>query len=239
VIRVGGFEPEEGRTRSRIVAAVRGSVPPAASASQPEGRRARRRRELHQRIFVTARGLFLAQGLEATTVEQIAEAADVVPATFFNHFPSKEAVIREMAKDVFARFAGLLEEQRKRPVSTQERLLGFAARGARVVQSTPELTRRVLLEVLRTTAPPGETESQLAGVEHQLAELIREGQERGDVRSDREAALLAEIVLSVVHGTISRWINDSDYPLRRRMGEAASFIGEALRPVPDRGAVKP
>ncbi len=205
-------------------------MPPAANAPQEEGRRARRRRELHERIFGTARGLFLADGFEATTVEQIAEAADIVPATFFNHFPSKEAVLREMAEEVFDRFAGLLEEQRKRSVSTQEQLLGFAARGARVVQGTPELTRRVLLEVLRTTAPPGAAGRQLAGVEHQLAELIREGQQRGDVRSDREADLLAEIVLSVVHGTITRWINDGDYPLRRRMREAADFIGESLRP---------
>ena len=68
----------------------------AASAPQEEGRRARRRRELHERIFNTARGLFLSQGFEATTVEQIAEAADIVPATFFNHFPSKEEVLREI-----------------------------------------------------------------------------------------------------------------------------------------------
>ena len=214
-------------------------MPAAANAPQEEGRRARRRRELHERIFGTARGLFLEEGFEATTVEQIAEAADIVPATFFNHFPSKEAVLHEMAEDVFARFAGLVEEQRKRPVSTQERLLGFAARGARVVQGTPELTRRVLLEVLRTTAPPADAGPQLSSVERQLAELIREGQERGDVRSDREAALLAEIVLSVVHGTITRWINDSDYPLRRRMREAAAFIGEALQPAADGAAVEP
>ncbi len=214
-------------------------MPPDPGAPHEEGRRARRRRELHQRIFVTARGLFLAQGFEATTVEQIAEAADIVPATFFNHFSSKEEVLREMAEDVFARFAGLLEEQRKRPVSTQERLLGFAARGARVVQGTPELTRRVLLEVLRTTAPPAEAGPQLSSVERQLAELIREGQDRGDVRSDREAALLAEIVLSVIHGTITRWINDSDYPLRRRMRETAAFIGEALQPVADGASVEP
>ncbi len=214
-------------------------MPPGPSAPQEEGRRARRRRELHQRIFVTARGLFLAEGFEATTVEQIAEAADIVPATFFNHFPSKEAVLHEMAEDVFARFAGLVEEQRKRPVTTQERLLGFAARGARVVQGTPELTRRVLLEVLRTTAPPADAGPQLSGVERQLAELIREGQDRGDVRSDREAALLAEIVLSVVHGTITHWINDSDYPLGRRMREAAAFIGEALQPAGDGAAVEP
>ncbi len=38
--------------------------------------------------------LFAEQGYERTTVEQIAAAADISPATFFRHYPSKEAVVR-------------------------------------------------------------------------------------------------------------------------------------------------
>jgi AcrR family transcriptional regulator len=37
--------------------------------------------------------LFQAQGYEATTVEQIAEAAEVSPSTFFRYFPTKEDVV--------------------------------------------------------------------------------------------------------------------------------------------------
>jgi AcrR family transcriptional regulator len=39
--------------------------------------------------------LFTDQGFEATTIEQIADAAHVSRATFFNYFPSKEAVVFE------------------------------------------------------------------------------------------------------------------------------------------------
>jgi len=42
-----------------------------------------------------AMGLFEDQGFEATTIEQIADAAGVSRATFFNYFPSKEAVVFE------------------------------------------------------------------------------------------------------------------------------------------------
>src|SRR5262249_25901348 len=37
--------------------------------------------------------LFQEQGYEATTIEQIADAVEISPSTFFNYFPSKEDVV--------------------------------------------------------------------------------------------------------------------------------------------------
>ena len=59
----------------------------------PEGRLERRKRERRLRIYATAVELFHTQWFERTTVSQIAEAADIVPATFFNHFQSKRALL--------------------------------------------------------------------------------------------------------------------------------------------------
>ncbi|PXX71797.1 TetR family transcriptional regulator [Nocardia tenerifensis] len=44
-------------------------------------------------IAQAAYRLFDAQGYDETTVTEIAAAAEVSPATFFNHFPTKEAVL--------------------------------------------------------------------------------------------------------------------------------------------------
>ena len=38
-------------------------------------------------------GLFAERGYQATTIADIATAADVAPRTFFSYFPSKEAVV--------------------------------------------------------------------------------------------------------------------------------------------------
>lgn len=59
----------------------------------PVGRRQRKAARTRAAIESAALALFRRQGFEATTIEQIAEAADIAPRTFFRYFPSKDAVL--------------------------------------------------------------------------------------------------------------------------------------------------
>jgi AcrR family transcriptional regulator len=197
------------------------------TAEETEGRRARRRRELHQSILETAAELFARDGYDATTVEKIAGAADIAPATFFNHFRSKEDVLREVGQDVFSRFRRLVDEQLVRQVSSIERLHGFAARSAELVRRAPEMTRRVLMAVLRTSRP-GEAGAELASMQADFARLLERGREARDIPDDLDVALVAEILVSVVIGAMTHWINDPGYPLETRMRETLSLLGDRL-----------
>ena len=104
-----------------------------------EGRRSRRRRELHQSILDTAAELFARDGYEATTVERIATAADIAPATFFNHFRSKEDVLREIGQEVFSHFRRLVDEQDR-----SEQAAADPERRVRKSALDPSLARTVL-----------------------------------------------------------------------------------------------
>jgi AcrR family transcriptional regulator len=57
------------------------------------GLRARKRARTHELIREQALRLFLAQGYEATTVQQIADAADVSLSTVFRYFPTKAQLV--------------------------------------------------------------------------------------------------------------------------------------------------
>jgi AcrR family transcriptional regulator len=63
------------------------------TTSPPAGLRERKKAKTRAAIREAAMTLFEQQGYSSTTVEQIAEAAEVSPSTFFRYFPTKEAVV--------------------------------------------------------------------------------------------------------------------------------------------------
>jgi AcrR family transcriptional regulator len=62
-------------------------------AAKAEGLRERNRRETLQRIADVAMELFLANGFEATTLDEIASAAGISRRTFFHYFESKDDLL--------------------------------------------------------------------------------------------------------------------------------------------------
>src|SRR5246127_2934979 len=67
-----------------------------AQASLRERKKARTRASLREHAL----RLFREQGYQATTVEQIAAAAEVLPSTFFRYFPTKEDLVLQDDMDV-------------------------------------------------------------------------------------------------------------------------------------------
>jgi AcrR family transcriptional regulator len=64
-----------------------------SSPAEPTGLRERKKARTRAAIQQHALRLFREQGYAATTVDQIAAAAEISPSTFFRYFPTKEATV--------------------------------------------------------------------------------------------------------------------------------------------------
>ena len=198
--------------------------------SRGEGRRERKKRETRERIFETARQLFLEDGFEATTVEQIAEAADIAQTTFFNYFQNKGAVLREMTSEVSDHLEAMLEQELANPGTAEQRIRRFTVRVVQSIDQAEGLARDVLQELLRTSSRPGDALPYLSRVYDPFTAILSEGQVEGNVRGDLEARLLAELVIGILNTALLGWLDDPSYPFEKRLDRFVVLIGELIRP---------
>ena len=129
---------------------------------QPLGLRERKKIKTRQAIRREAFRLIEENGYAATTVEQIADAADVSPSTFFRYFPSKESLLLADDLDplVLAAFEAqppdlsLTQAIRRAYADVIERLpaeqLEFENTRQRLMFSIPELKAAMYDEYYRT-----------------------------------------------------------------------------------------
>jgi AcrR family transcriptional regulator len=90
------------------------------------GLRQRHTERTRAAIVAAALELFAERGFQATTVDEIAERAEVAPRTFFRYFPTKEAVL---FADARAQREGLVARLAARPVDEHPFLSLTAAVG--------------------------------------------------------------------------------------------------------------
>jgi AcrR family transcriptional regulator len=129
-----------------------------AGGSLRERKKARTRASLREHAL----RLFREQGYTATTVEQIAAAAEVSPSTFFRYFPTKEDVVLQDDMDTRMVLALARQPAGLTPVaairaSVREAWDSFTPQeweqikeGARLSVGVPEIRARAMNEFART-----------------------------------------------------------------------------------------
>jgi len=142
------------------------------------------------RIVDTAMKLFRTQGFENTTMEGIAEKAEVTKRTLYSYFPVKDAIVS-------AHWIHTTEKNSKRlPLlfkiyrSTSSRLTKIFLSGAKRIKADREFARihfRYQIQLLGNSADD-HLQSEFVNV---LSSVIEAGQAQGDIRSDISSNELA------------------------------------------------
>lgn len=167
-----------------------------ACEEQREGRRERRTRETRRRILEAAVELFAARGVDAVTVEEVADRADVARGTVFNYFASKEALCQQL---------GELQVDLLREAVADGRVVGPSAgekieQALRVLAELPGMNAdncRLLLARGLTCSRPGELPEHRRALFGMLQEWVEEGQRQGEFRSDYLPCELAGFLMGL------------------------------------------
>ncbi len=176
--------------------------------TKPVSRRDRRRAEMRARIIDAALDLFAHQDYNATTVEQITEAADVGKGTFFNYFSCKEHLLATHSAMVLDKFASALQR-----ADAADKPLRVVLRQACQVladdpRRNPHLERNLLGALFSSSHALEHVSDTIRKGLELLTSVFAEAQRKNEVRKDLAPSQLARLAIHTFFGASIMWAFD-------------------------------
>jgi AcrR family transcriptional regulator len=163
--------------------------PPLAAAFAAATAGAQGKRERTQAALVRAAvEVFCRRGMAAATVPEVAQVAGMTPATVYNHFPSKEALVERVAVVLAQSLCRAISDSQASVGDAAERMAIGQRRYVGLAAESPAWAR-LLLDVMDAT-PAVLQEIQA----YPLADL------RAGVRQKRFKVPSEAVALDVIHG---------------------------------------
>jgi AcrR family transcriptional regulator len=192
------------------------------------GLRERKRLDRRRRIEDVAIDLFERQGFDATTIEQIAAAADIAPRTFFSYFDTKDDVV---LADYADRLGRILHELDQRPTdeAAWSALQGsFAAVASDYAAESDRLARRFAIMAATPSVQARSLQLQ-AGWEHTLTTHL--ATRLAAASGDPTPRLLAATAVAVMRASLQHWLTGPRaVDLPTLVQDAFDQIGTGLAP---------
>ncbi|NPV58128.1 MAG: TetR/AcrR family transcriptional regulator [Actinobacteria bacterium] len=174
-------------------------------AKRKESPRTLKGRQTRQAIFDTAVDLFARKGYDKVTVDEICSKVGVTKGAFYNHFRSKDQIILEEFMRMDEHYVRVAGEISSLPNSL-EKLKAF---NHAAIDLMAEIGVRLMKVLYHSQIAPHMNKPYLADERRYLYkitnELIREGQERGEIRDDIPSEEMASMFIDCFRGQIYHW----------------------------------
>jgi AcrR family transcriptional regulator len=204
--------------------------------------RARKKRETRQRVIAAAKSLLKEKGYETTTVEDIAEKAQISRMTFFNYFSGKDKLLEALAAEMFAENEAVFEQilastgtiDEALPRELEERLdliIRYRSFLAVVVKYT-----KLFSNFYPHNATPADIDpDQLSQYYQAKLELVSQAQAAGSIRDDIPASEICYAYYALRNDAVGRWLLQENQPgevLKSNFRMAMAIFLNGLKPAP-------
>jgi len=195
------------------------------------GLREEKKAEQRRAILKTAAALFRKRGYEETRVRDIVERLRISEVTFFNYFPTKDALIMAFAVEMLEfSIASVKRELERHDCGVPDRIRNLMRQWATSWDSDPEFHVLVAKQSRMMTEAKGILRERSLQLYTQYERLFAEGQRRGEIRADRKALDLAEmmegIFILIAGNWASGWWGDRSGSLEKRFMNAMDVFLE-------------
>jgi len=177
------------------------------TAAAPSSRRERRRQEIRDRLFTCALDLFLTQGVDATTMDEIAARADTARATVFNHFPQKGAFLQEWGRRRRDQVVEIMAAEHAEDRPAADRLRRYLSVLAELNTASRPDTVTLMDAAVRIG---GAIRFPFHDVE--FAKIIEDGQRAGEFRAEADGAQAGMVLSAGYFAAVVHWIGSEPEP---------------------------
>jgi len=206
------------------------TTPPIAKSKRKRvSRRETKKRELREAIYETAMALFLQKGFDNVTVEDITHQIEIAKGTFFNYFPNKESILLYFMRRHLEEVKDQIPRVIKEAKTTQQKLHCLFSILAKMVVTNEPLVKWVLLESLRLRVYKKEKKEVSRKILQNVVEIIREGQESGEIKKNMNPEKIAKIMESIFFFSAIRWLTfDRHTPLIDDIQEQIHYLFQGI-----------
>ncbi len=159
--------------------------------------------EVRSRILEAARDKYMRLGFNSVTMDEIADESGVSKKTLYQYFPSKEALVHEVARANMekcnAELRAILRDSEASPMARLRRMMDYVA------GIYGELSVS-LVHDMRRSAPAIWQEVEAGRqrlIEEDFSALLREGRAKGDFRKDIDTPVFLLIYAEVVRHVLN------------------------------------
>jgi TetR/AcrR family transcriptional regulator, cholesterol catabolism regulator len=174
------------------------------ATTPPLGRRERNRMRVKENLYTAAVDLVARKGYDETSIDEIAERADVARATFFNYFHRKEDLISEWGDRRRAALMVSLEAASSYGAGPVEQLVQCMD----VLAELNEEERALTVAMLPAWVRAGRPIVEVPHLAHVFAAIVQQGLDEGELQSDLSAERLGTVLRDIYFGALYRWVDN-------------------------------
>jgi TetR/AcrR family fatty acid metabolism transcriptional regulator len=174
--------------------------PPSALPAIDDGEPEKRRAILHAAVRV-----FAEKGYHGCRIADVARQAGVAYGLVYHYFQNKEELLESVFAEQWTIFIDALQAISDGPGTAPEQLTGMCHFAIDVFRTAPAAVRVLLLEVARTpnSLRAGSTRQTFEHAVRIVADVVRRGQEREEIRRDVDPLIAAAGLLGALEMSLT------------------------------------